>query len=809
MKTLISKKWLTLLSSLVLFIFVPSFNFAQVPQGMNYQAIARDGSGNPVTGATINVKLSILSDSAGFYPGGAGTYVYEEQHTGVKTNAFGLFTIVLGSGTWVQGSAPAFNAINWLATPLYLGSKIYYQNSWKTMGSAKLWTVPYAMISSKAGGIAEGSKLTVLSNNDADTNALFIVKRKDGQIVFAVYNEGVRAYVDNGAKGAKGGFAIGGFGTAKAPSQSFMMISPDSARIYVDETVAKGTKGGFAIGGFNSGKGTINEFMFMTPENYFIGHSSGQLITTGTYNSTLGYQSGLNLTAGGSNIFVGYKSGFTTDAGSSNVFVGNTAGYKNKSGNYNIILGRGAGYSTTSSSNIFLGDLTANYNTTGSQNVMIGDWAGYNNTLGNQNVFLGAESGWFNTTGNYNNFMGFESGYENNGGSYNSFIGYQTGYNNTTGEKNTYIGYQAGYSGATASGSNNIFMGVESGYSNTTGYDNIAIGNKAGRSNVGGIYNVMIGSDAGNMNVAGNYNTLLGYKAGGKTTADYGTMLGYLAGNASVSGISQTMIGYMAGSTNTGSYNTFVGTLAGGNGTTGNFNTYVGLAAGNYATGDNNVFIGKWAGWGETSSNKLIIENNYSLSDNLNNALIYGDFTGKFFRVNGEVLSSTTKSLGYAADFRNTGGASGYYGINITAGSSDGTGNNYMIDFNSMSGAWKGSILMSNSVVSVYNVSDARQKENIIKSEIDGLKILNTLPVVEYNFTKSPGAKHTGYVAQDALKVLPEMVIYNEKADAYAVSTSYLIPVLHKAILEQQAMIETQAERIDALETLVKQLMNK
>ena len=755
MKTLICKKWLTVLSSAVLFLFVLSYSAGQVPQGMNYQAIARDGSGNPIVGATINVKLSILSDTTGFYTAGGGVYVYEEQHTGVKTNAFGLFSVVLGGGTWVQGPSATFAAINWSAMPLYMGSKIYYQSSWKVMGSARLWTVPYSMLASKSSGVSEGSKIAVLSANDADTNALFVVKRKDGQVVFAVYNDGVRAYVDKGAKGSRGGFAIGGFGTGKAPSQNLMMISPDSARIYVDETVAKGSRGGFAIGGFNSNKATINDFMFMTPENYFIGHSSGKLITTGLYNSTLGYKAGSNLSTGSNNIFIGFQSGITTDGGGSNVFIGNTAGYKNTTGNYNIMLGRGAGYNTTSSSNIFLGDLTANKNTTGSQNVMIGDWAGYNNLSGNQNVLLGAEAGWNNTTGN-----------------------------------------------------SNIFVGAQSGYSNKTGYDNITIGNKAGRSNVDGTYNVMIGSDAGNLNVSGNYNTLMGYKAGEKTTADYGTMLGYLAGNSNTTGISQTMVGYMAGSKNTGSFNTFVGTLAGGNATTGTFNTYVGLAAGNEATGDNNIFIGKWAGWRETGSNKLVIDNTYSDADNLNNAMIYGDFTTKFFKVNGELLSSTSKAGGYAADFRNYGGLSSYYGVNITAGSTDGTGTNYMIDFNNSGGSWKGSILMTNNVVSVYTASDARQKENVAKTGINALKILGDLAVVDYNFIKS-GAKHTGYIAQDALKVLPEMVIYNEKADVYAISTSSLIPVLHKAIMEQQAMIDAQAKRIEALEILVKQLTGK
>jgi hypothetical protein len=353
-------------------------------------------------------------------------------------------------------------------------------------------------------------------------------------------------------------------------------------------------------------------------------------------------------------------------------------------------------------------------------------------------------------------------------------------------------------------------MGVEAGYSNTLGYDNIAIGNKAGRSNLDGVYNVMIGSNAGNNNVSGDYNTLIGYQAGENTTSDYGTMLGYLAGNASTAGFSQTMLGYMAGSLNTGSYNTFVGTLAGDNSGTGQFNTYVGLAAGKVAPGSGNVFIGKWAGWSETGSNKLIISSNYNGSDNLKNALIYGDFLTKYFRVNGQLIDSVNKSGGYAADFKNTGGTASNYGVNITAGSTDGSGTyNYMIDFNSGNGTWKGSILLNNSTVSLYTVSDARLKENITKSGINALQILNDLQVVDYNFTKSADVTHTGYIAQDVQKVLPEMVIYNEKADAFAISTATLIPILHKAIQEQQKTIESQTKRIEDLEKAVNLLLNQ
>ena len=96
-----------LLSALLTFSFLLSPCTAQVPQGFNYQAIARDGSGNPITGATIKVKLSVLSDTTGFYASGSGAYIWEEEHLNVKTNSFGLFTVVFGdlSASKIQGNA--------------------------------------------------------------------------------------------------------------------------------------------------------------------------------------------------------------------------------------------------------------------------------------------------------------------------------------------------------------------------------------------------------------------------------------------------------------------------------------------------------------------------------------------------------------------------------------------------------------------------------------------------------------------------------------------------------------------------------
>lgn len=233
---------------------------AQVPRGFNYQAIARNATGNPLpAGTALQVRLTIQSLSTG------GTIFWKELHSSVTTNNFGLFTLVVGNGSRLDGAA-TFGAIEWDKTPMYIQTEIYYNNSWLTMGAAQMWSVPYSMVADSAKGLTKVPKLEVVGDNDAGSQALFEVRRKDGQPVFAVYNEGIRAYVSDGTKGTKGGFAVGGFGTEKATSQKFLYVDKDSVRIYIDPTPpqVKGTstKGGFAVGGYGAEKGGISDMYF-------------------------------------------------------------------------------------------------------------------------------------------------------------------------------------------------------------------------------------------------------------------------------------------------------------------------------------------------------------------------------------------------------------------------------------------------------------------------------------------------------------------------------------------------------------------
>jgi hypothetical protein len=244
---------------LLSFIFINLSS--QIPQGFNYQALAGDASGNPLRNKDLQVKISILSDTI------LPVTVWEELYSDILTNNSGILSLVVGSGVRQPASTvTSFSDIDWTKTPLYLKTQIFYQGAWKNMGSSRLWAVPYSMVAGDLGGSLD--KLKVKGQTASLDSALFEVKNNTGQIVFAVYNEGVRIYVNDQAKSAKGGFAIGGFGKDKSNSQRYLFVSADSIRAYIyDDPLVKTAKGGFAIGGFNNTKGLTNDYLLISPDS--------------------------------------------------------------------------------------------------------------------------------------------------------------------------------------------------------------------------------------------------------------------------------------------------------------------------------------------------------------------------------------------------------------------------------------------------------------------------------------------------------------------------------------------------------------
>lgn len=90
----------------------------------------------------------------------------------------------------------------------------------------------------------------------------------------------------------------------------------------------------------------------------------------------------------------------------------------------------------------------------------------------------------------------------------------------------------------------------------------------------------------------------------------------------------------------------------------------------------------------------------------------------------------------------------------------------------------------------VIQTSDARLKTNIASLDY-GLKELLRMKPVQYNWKKDPqGNKQIGFLAQDIFQLIPEVVEVPSNGDAMGVKYTELIPVLVKAIQEQQKQID-------------------
>ena len=328
-----------------------------------------------------------------------------------------------------------------------------------------------------------------------------------GPVLFTVSDDSVRVYIDEGTgKAKKGGFAVGGLASGKGIVTEYLTVSDDSVRIYVSDPDAKANKGGFAVGGLASGKTTATDFMKLTPKNYFIGHKSGESITTGFYNSFLGYQAGKNTTDGFNNSFIGYQSGFSNTTGYNNVAIGPYSGDSNTSGSDNVYIGQNAGSAATNADyNVYIGN-SAGKEATGGHNIFIGNKAGELSIAGN-NVFIGGHSGFKVTTGGYNTFLGAASGTSD-----------------STGKYNTILGAEAGRLG---NGSSNVFVGAWAG-DQSEGGSNVYVGESSGSANINGFYNVAVG--VGSANGEGASNVYLGYQSGSKTLGNNNIFIGTNSG---------------------------------------------------------------------------------------------------------------------------------------------------------------------------------------------------------------------------------------------------------------------------------------
>ena len=145
----IKKTLSTLLS--ILFCVI---TFAQsVPQGINYQAVARDASGAVLMNQALTIQFSVISDVT------TSAISWQETHS-VTTNDYGLFTAIIGQGTATTvGSSTTFDVVDWGSTTHFLKVEM----DGVDMGTTQLMSAPYSLHTKTADNIDPTDELQTLS----------------------------------------------------------------------------------------------------------------------------------------------------------------------------------------------------------------------------------------------------------------------------------------------------------------------------------------------------------------------------------------------------------------------------------------------------------------------------------------------------------------------------------------------------------------------------------------------------------------------------------------------------------------------
>jgi hypothetical protein len=426
------------------------------------------------------------------------------------------------------------------------------------------------------------------------------------------------------------------------------------------------------------------------------------------------------------------------------------------------------------------------------------------------NISAGAGAGPAVTTGQHNAFFGFESGLNNAGAWDNTFIGYKAGRSTSSGNNNTFIGSAAGY--YHTQGTYNTYLGFQAGYSNSTP------GNTPTR-------NTIVGGFSGYSNASGSYNTYVGYESGRNASAgDSSVFIGYQAGYSETQ--SQKLYIHNSSGSDPLIYGEFDNSILKFNGRLGiqtdplvtaglhvdHDNYYAGYFSSDYGDALTHVVHAVYDGTTEIDATAVYGES--TPGDNTNTG-IGGEFNGNLYGVYGYTTPGTSSGAAYGilgvcygnAGFRYAVAGIAYegntrYGIYGEAAAQT---NSYAVYCNGngvYTGTWNHS-------------SDRKLKKNIFELH-DALTIIKQLKPTSYEFRLDKfeyihlsEGKHYGFIAQQLEEVLPELVgsaklpMSDDKNppmfEFKTTNTIELIPVLTRAIQEQQAMIEKLQEQVNQL----------
>ena len=230
-------KKMSFLAGLVLTaVFVLSAAFSQAQDSIQYQLVIRNAAGQLITNKQVNMKFSLVSGGQSFYD--------ETQKT--TTDKYGNISVFIGTGTAVKG---AMKDVPWstMNISLKVESDTDGGDNFKELGIVPIAAAPYAMFAATAGGNAS-------SGSPKGDEALFEVCDRDGQPVFAVYDDGIVVYVDQNSadKAKRSGLVVTGRkATKEGETADYFAVDAEGTHIYVDDADdnTKAKRSGFVVTG--------------------------------------------------------------------------------------------------------------------------------------------------------------------------------------------------------------------------------------------------------------------------------------------------------------------------------------------------------------------------------------------------------------------------------------------------------------------------------------------------------------------------------------------------------------------------------
>ena len=554
-----------------------------------------------------------------------------------------------------------------------------------------------------------------------------------------------------------------------------------------------------------------------------------QAVDLGAFNLTVMTVNGITLGRGlngntDNNIAIGKDVLRSVTNGSYLTAVGHEALYSNTTGYNNTAIGSAALKANTSGlANTSIGSNSLQSNTTANFVTAVGNHALRYNTTGDNNTAVGSGALEFNTTGTLNSAFGRNALNKNTTGGNNTATGVNALENNTTGSGNVATGYNSLKTNTT--GYDNTALGESALYPNTTGYKNTAVGQGALKNNSTGFENSALGEGTLANNTTGKYNSAFGRESLHNSNGDNNTAIGWRAGFQT--GSNNTSVGWQAGYT-AGTNNTAIGSGAdfGANLTNA---TAIGYQAN--VTASNTIRLGNSAVTHVITSGNLTVNGitvGKGAGNKLYNTVVGVDAlpvntTGNYNTANGafalekNTTGENNTAVGISALEHNTTGSFNT-AIGKGAGVANGSGT-----ISNTTAIGNGAVVSASNTIRIGNsdvtsiggqvawttVSDSRIKKNIVNSTY-GLATVLKLRPVEYILT-SNDLKQVGFIAQEVQKLVPEVVTGKEgdlsKGEILGITYSNLVPVLTKAIQEQQKQIEDQNAKIAAQQKQIEELI--